>query len=160
MALSAHEPGELSGCAAAVDAVAGAFAEIFSDVPGVAIPATQLRVLLAVERRGTVNLSGLAADLGALMSSASRLCDRLEAAGLVARTPGRRSRREVMIRLTADGLELLERLRRHRRDRLMRVLALMAPADRDALLTGLTRFDGAAGMELTIDRRRSVRVPA
>lgn len=160
MASRAREPGELSECAAAIDAAARAFAEIFSDMPGVTIPATQLRVLLAVERRGTVNLSGLAADLDALNSSASRLCDRLEAAGLVARAPGRRSRREVTIRLTADGLGLLERLRRHRRERLMRVLALMAPADREALLTGLARFDGAAGMELTIGGRRSVRVPA
>src|ERR1700755_3723758 len=42
----------------------------------------QLHVLLIVERHRDINLSGLAAQLGALVSSASRLCDRLEAAGV------------------------------------------------------------------------------
>ena len=49
----------------------------------------QLSALLVVERVEGVNLRGLAGELKMLLSSASRLCDRLVAAGMVERVPGR-----------------------------------------------------------------------
>ena len=104
----------------------------------------QLHVLLIVERHRDINLSGLAAQLGALVSSASRLCDRLEAAGFLHRVPGA-SRRAVMLRLLPEGRDLLDRLRRQRREDLSRVLARMPPAARTALATGLAQFRAAAG---------------
>lgn len=106
--------------------------------------ATQLHVLLIVERHRDINLSGLAAQLGALVSSASRLCDRLEAAGLLHRLHGS-SRRAVMLRLSPDGRALLDRLRRQRREDLARVLSRMPPAARTALAAGLSQFRTAAG---------------
>ncbi|MFI0357160.1 MarR family winged helix-turn-helix transcriptional regulator [Actinomadura sp. 9N407] len=110
-----------------------------SDVP---IPATQLRALFVLEQ-GAVNVSSLATELGALVSSASRLCDRLEAGGLLLRDPGR-DRREVTVRLTAEGQALLDRLRLRRREELARVLATMSSPARAALLWGLTQFHEAA----------------
>ncbi len=148
MAAIVGDSSELDECAAAIDALAGAFMDVWtaphgaSDVP---VPATQLRVLFIVEQRGGINLSGLAADLGALLSSASRLCDRLEAAGLIVRDPGLQSRREITIRLSPDGEALLDRVRRHRQGELRRVLAEMPPPARRALVTGLTQFGAAAG---------------
>lgn len=139
---------ELDTCAAAIDAVAGAFIEVWTaphNAPDVPVPATQLRVLFIVGRRDGINLSGLAAELGALLSSASRLCDRLEAAGLIVRDPGQQSRREITIRLSADGQALLERVRRHRREELLRVLSAMPAPARAALLAGLTQFSTAVG---------------
>jgi DNA-binding MarR family transcriptional regulator len=106
--------------------------------------AAQLHVLLIVERHRDINLSGLAAQLGALVSSASRLCDRLEAAGFLHRVPGT-SRRAVLLRLSPEGRDLLDRLRRQRREDLSRVLARMPPAARIALATGLAQFRAAAG---------------
>ena len=106
--------------------------------------AAQLHVLLIVERHRDINLSGLAVQLGALASSASRLCDRLEAAGFLHRVPGT-SRRAVMLRLSPEGRDLLDRLRRQRREDLSRVLARMPPAARTALATGLAQFRAAAG---------------
>ena len=106
--------------------------------------AAQLHVLLIVERYRDINLSGLAAQLGALASSASRLCDRLEAAGFLHRVPGT-SRRAVMLRLSPEGRDLLDRLRRERREDLSRVLARMPPAARTALAIGLAQFRSAAG---------------
>ena len=106
--------------------------------------AAQLHVLLIVERHRDINLSGLAAQLGALVSSASRLCDRLEAAGFLHRVPGT-SRRGVMLRLSPEGRDLLDRLRRQRREDLSRVLARMPPAARTALASGLAQFRAAAG---------------
>ena len=105
--------------------------------------ATQLHVLLIVERHRDINLSGLASQLGALVSSASRLCDRLEAAGLLHRLHGS-SRRAVILRLSPEGRDLLDRLRRQRREDLARVLTLMPPAARAALAAGLSQFRAAA----------------
>jgi DNA-binding MarR family transcriptional regulator len=136
------ESADLERLAAAMDEAAGTLAAVWGSGRE-SIPATQLRVLLIVERHGDINLSGLAAELGALPSSASRLCDRLEAAGLLVRDPGR-DRRAISLRLSPDGRLLLERLREQRRQTLARVLAAMSPAARMALLTGLLHFHEAA----------------
>ncbi|WP_307796691.1 MarR family transcriptional regulator [Actinomadura barringtoniae] len=110
-----------------------------SDVP---VPATQLRVLFILER-GPMNVSHLAAEMGALVSSASRLCDRLEAAGLLLRDPGK-DRREVTIRLSPDGQSLLDRLKVRRRQDLAQVLESMSAPAQAALLWGLSQFGEAA----------------
>ncbi|MEU5990606.1 MarR family transcriptional regulator [Spirillospora sp. NPDC047418] len=131
--------------AAALDDAASTLMNIWSrahNAPDVPVPSTQLRALFVLER-GAVNISNLAGELGALVSSASRLCDRLEAAGLLTRDPGR-DRREVTVRLSEDGRALLDRLRVRRLEDLTRVLALMPASARAALLWGLTEFHDAA----------------
>jgi len=77
------------------------------------------------------------------MSSASRLCDRLEVAGLLHRVPGP-SRRAVTLRLSPEGTALLDRLRRRRRDDLAWILLRMPPGARTALTAGLGQFRSAA----------------
>ncbi|GDY28662.1 MarR family winged helix-turn-helix transcriptional regulator [Gandjariella thermophila] len=110
------------------------------------VSASQLRALLVVDRHQSINLGGLADELGAIPSSASRLCDRLEAAGLMARRTSPDDRREVALSLTAAGSRLLADLREARRSELAQVLAAMPPAARSALVTGLRGFhDAAAG---------------
>ncbi|NVI89154.1 MarR family transcriptional regulator [Actinomadura sp. BRA 177] len=131
--------------AAALDDAASTLMNIWSrahNAPDVPVPSTQLRALFVLER-GPVNISSLAGELGALVSSASRLCDRLEAAGLLTRDPGR-DRREVTVRLSADGRALLGRLRGRRLEELARVLEMMPASARAALLRGLTEFHDAA----------------
>ncbi|MFB4305329.1 MarR family winged helix-turn-helix transcriptional regulator [Actinomadura sp. GTD37] len=131
--------------AVALDGAASTLMHVWSrahNAPDVPVPSTQLRALFVLER-GPVNVSNLAGELGALVSSASRLCDRLEAAGLLARDPGR-DRREVTVRLSAGGQALLDRLRVRRLEELSRVLALMPASARAALLWGLTEFHEAA----------------
>ncbi|WP_344586177.1 MarR family transcriptional regulator [Actinomadura vinacea] len=131
--------------AAALDEAAGTLMNVWArahnahDVP---IPAAQLRALFVVER-GPVNISSLATELGALVSSASRLCDRLETGGFLLRDPGR-DRREVTVRLTAEGQALLDRLQVRRHEELARVLATMSSPARAALLWGLAQFHEAA----------------
>jgi len=56
---------------------------------GSVTPPGQLRALLLIDGAGRVNLTGLARELGASPSAASKLCSRLEAAGLVIRKPRR-----------------------------------------------------------------------
>jgi DNA-binding MarR family transcriptional regulator len=63
----------------------------------------QLSALLVVERAEGINLRGLAGELKMLLSSASRLCDRLVASGMVERVPGRVDRREIALYLTPSS---------------------------------------------------------
>ncbi|MFB9357701.1 MarR family winged helix-turn-helix transcriptional regulator [Actinoplanes nipponensis] len=107
----------------------------------------QLNALLVVEREEGINLRGLAAQLRMILSSASRLCDRLVASGMVERAPGRADRREIALFLTPSSRHLLEHLRATRRELLNEVLGRMTPAGRAALLRGLTEFAAVAEAE-------------
>jgi DNA-binding MarR family transcriptional regulator len=107
------------------------------------VSSSQLRALLAVERLGEINLNGLAEELGSIPSSASRLCDRLQAAGLISRSTGRTDRREVVLSLTPDGHSLLGTMRSARRAEIGRVLAAMPYEDQHALLAALVSFQAA-----------------
>lgn len=147
MVADVGDSSQLAQSAAAIDSAAETLVRIWSgpqSAPGVAVPATQLRVLFVVEQHGAINLSGLAHELGALLSSASRLCDRLEAAGLIVRESGQQSRREIAIRLSPDGEALLKRVRRERQQEIVKVLAQMPASARRSLLNGLMEFRAAA----------------
>lgn len=109
-----------------------------------AISSIQLQALLTIESHEHVNLAKLGEALDAQPSSASRLCDRLEATGWVRRSVADDDRREITIRLTASGKALLEELRGRRRDDLAKVIDEMPPAARTALLRGLRAFTSAA----------------
>jgi DNA-binding MarR family transcriptional regulator len=100
----------------------------------------QLSALLVVERHEGINLRGLAGRLRMILSSASRLCDRLVAGGLVERVPGRLDRREIALYLTPSSRQLLDELRITRQAQLGEVLDRMTPAGRTALVRGLTEF--------------------
>ncbi|MCU1677322.1 MAG: transcriptional regulator [Frankiales bacterium] len=108
------------------------------------VSASQLRALLYISRAGTTNLTQLAESLGAMLSSASRLCERLVAAGLVQRTASAANRRELTLSLSSDGARLLERLEAKRRDDIAGILDRMPAAARSALLSGLEAFSVAA----------------
>jgi DNA-binding MarR family transcriptional regulator len=104
----------------------------------------QLSALLVVERAEGINLRGLAGELKMLLSSASRLCDRLVASGMVERVPGRADRREIALYLTPSSRQLLDELRLTRREMLSTVLERMSATGRAALIRGLTEFAAAA----------------
>jgi DNA-binding MarR family transcriptional regulator len=106
----------------------------------------QLNALLVVEREEGINLRGLATQLRMILSSASRLCDRLVASGMVERSPGRADRREIALYLTPSSRQLLDHLRTTRRELLTDVLERMTPAGRAALLRGLTEFAAVAAV--------------
>lgn len=132
---------------AAVDAEATALVALFEAARVEAtthLSASQLQALLVVEEDEGLNLRTLADRLGVILSSASRLCDRLIAAGMLDREPGPNDRREVCLTLTPAGRDLLGGLRDDRRRRLDEVLTGMTPAGREALLRGLREFARSA----------------
>ncbi|MCX4820951.1 MarR family transcriptional regulator [Streptomyces sp. NBC_01142] len=109
-----------------------------------AVSPPQLRVLYSLEREEGINLRTLGRLLGSAPSSASRLCDRLEALGFVERTPSPVSRRELTLRLTSHGRAHLVELRARRERILLTAIKAMRPASRAALLDGLNGFRDAA----------------
>ena len=144
--------------AAAVDDAAQALLAAWNAAREEATPRLswpQLSALLVVERAEGINLRGLAGELKMLLSSASRLCDRLVASGMVERVPGRVDRREIALYLTPSSRQLLEDLRRTRRAMLAAVLERMTPAGRAALLRGLTEFAAVADTSHRSDTART-----
>ncbi|GAA2499343.1 MarR family winged helix-turn-helix transcriptional regulator [Winogradskya humida] len=109
-----------------------------------AVPPAQLRVLTIISRNEHVNMSRLAETLDVVPSSASRLCDRLEATGLLRRVPDPRDRREVRLLPTPAARRLLDELRERRQSALAEVLERMPPARRAELVRALAAFDAAA----------------
>jgi len=107
------------------------------------LPARQLHALRTVRGRPELNLTALAEHLGVGLPTASRLCDRLEAAGLLERTVPPQSRREVQLVLTAYGHRVLADVAERRVRRLTAVFEAMTPAQRAALEHGLFAFHQA-----------------
>lgn len=112
-------------------AVAALIAESLAALdPSVSMP--QWRVLVLADR-GDCNVSAVADDLGVHMSNATRVCDRLVAAGLLERRRDERDRRHVLLQLTHAGVALVEQAMAYRRVRLERAMSLMSSEERNAL---------------------------
>lgn len=107
------------------------------------VPPSQVRVLTVLSRLGPVNLTTLAGELGAIPSSASRLCDRLEAAGLLSREISVGSRREITLTVSAEGRRRLAAFAATRRADFAAVLESMTPEARANLADGLHQFSQA-----------------
>ncbi|MGC5034648.1 MarR family winged helix-turn-helix transcriptional regulator [Streptomyces sp. DT190] len=100
----------------------------------------QLRALRTLQAAPGLNLTSLADRLDIGLPTASRLCDRLAAAGLLERAPHPGTRREVQLRLTAHGQRILSDVAVRRAQALTAALEAMAPAERAALSRGLRGF--------------------
>ncbi|HEY7014741.1 MAG TPA: MarR family transcriptional regulator [Streptosporangiaceae bacterium] len=109
---------------------------------GSAVPPAQLRALMIIDRTGSLNLSRLAAALGASASATSRLCDRMQAAGLMTRDRAAASRREIVLLPTESGRRLAQWVQGRRRAALSDVLQTMSPDGREALVRGLNEIAG------------------
>lgn len=103
----------------------------------------QLRALTVTRYRPGINLTRLAEEVGTRAPAASRLCDRLEAAGLLHRRRSVDDRREVGLVLTRHGHEAIDELHERRSQALRQVLEDMTPDRRRCLLEGLRAFTQA-----------------
>ncbi|MFD5033827.1 MarR family winged helix-turn-helix transcriptional regulator [Streptomyces sp. NPDC058220] len=119
--------------------------------PSGPVSPSQLRALLVIEKHEGANLRTLGEVLGSRPSSLSRLCDRMEAMGLVVRSPSPTSRREVELRLSRRGHKVLDEYRAFRTREVGMVLERMDPADVVMLAEGLAAFRAAAVASLGAD---------
>ncbi|MFK0160306.1 MarR family winged helix-turn-helix transcriptional regulator [Streptomyces sp. NPDC090499] len=109
----------------------------------------QLRALRIMAGEPGLNLTAVAARMDIGLPAASRLCDRLEAAGLLERELHPRNRRVVRLHVTRQGRQALDEVAHRRSRRLAAALGAMEPADAEALGRGLrgflTALDGGPG---------------
>ncbi|MGW5849968.1 MarR family winged helix-turn-helix transcriptional regulator [Streptomyces sp. NPDC055254] len=97
----------------------------------------QLRLMYLVDRQPGIRMRALAHLLGAAAPSVTRLCDRLEAIGFLARHSCAHSGREVTLRLTPAGEAHLAQVRENRARALSHAFEAMTSEGRLALATGL-----------------------
>jgi DNA-binding MarR family transcriptional regulator len=105
----------------------------------------QFRLLLVLSGLGRVPSSRLAAELGMTASSVTRLADRMEAAGLLARGTDPRSRSIVTLEVTAAGIDLVARVVERRHMLLAAVLGRMSPGEREEAARVARRLSELAG---------------
>jgi DNA-binding MarR family transcriptional regulator len=110
--------------------------------PEVSFP--QTRLLLILHRLGRVPSSRLAAAMGVNASSVTRLADRLQALGYVARGRDPRNRSVVTLEVTGAGQELVGQLLDRRHAALGALLDRLPPAQRKAAATAARRLVHAA----------------
>ncbi|MFJ2211502.1 MarR family winged helix-turn-helix transcriptional regulator [Streptomyces sp. NPDC101062] len=108
--------------------------DVLSTAP---VSTAQIRVMYVIEREPGINLSALRRHLAVAAPSATRLCDRLQAAGFLRRIPRPEDRRETRLELTEAGVAHLREIRRRREQALRLAMSRMTPTTRDALVTGL-----------------------
>jgi DNA-binding MarR family transcriptional regulator len=112
------------------------------DVP---LTLPQLRSLVALHACGPIKLAAMAATLGVTSSTALRMVERLEGLGLTDRRVNPDNRREVVLRLTSSGEELVDRVLSHRRAEIRTLVERLPARERAALVPALTALTAAAG---------------
>ena len=105
----------------------------------------QYRTLVVLASRGSQPLGYLAEQLDVSPSTATRMCDRLVRKGLVERRPSESSRREIEVRITREGREIVDRVTRRRRKEIATILRAVPEQHRSRLVEALNAFAGAAG---------------
>jgi DNA-binding MarR family transcriptional regulator len=105
----------------------------------------QYRALVLLLGRGEQNVSTLADALGIHASTATRLCDRLLAKGLIERALSVRSRREVTVRLSSAGRSLVRSVMQRRRRDIRRIVERLEPKEWAQLVDAFERFASAGG---------------
>jgi DNA-binding MarR family transcriptional regulator len=118
-------------------------AQSLASLDDVTLP--QFRVLVMIASRGPQNLTAVAQGLGVHASNATRLCDKLVQAGLIQRSEDPADRRNLVLRLTAAGYQLVQDMTDQRRAAIAQILANMPAELRDDLVPVLHCFAQAAG---------------
>jgi len=93
-------------------------------------------------RRDGVNMSELSRMLLVSNGNATTVVDRLEADGLVRRTPSQTDRRTVFVALTPQGRTRFERLATEHEAEVARLFAGLSEADLDSLTDIFKRMGG------------------
>jgi DNA-binding MarR family transcriptional regulator len=96
----------------------------------------QLKSLFFISNQGSTNLGNLAEALGVTPTNMTGIVDRLVKKGLVSRTENPEDRRMLSLRVTAEGEELVARLRQKRKGYMSEVLAHMGTDELATLAQG------------------------
>ncbi|GAB2876506.1 MarR family winged helix-turn-helix transcriptional regulator [Nocardioides pacificus] len=108
----------------------------------------QHRILVLLGELGARRIHQVADELGVNASNASRLCDRLQRAGLVERARSETDGRVVCVSLTAAGESVLAAVTETRRREIAGILERLPPARIRDMLDVLQDFNRASGEPL------------
>ena len=95
---------------------------------------SQQRILLILRENRGMTQRELTEHLGIQPGSASEVIGKLEASGLIRRTPSRADRRTTDVRLTAEGEAAAEEAYERRKQRHQRMFACLSEEEKQALL--------------------------
>ncbi len=101
------------------------------------ITVAQIRALMMIDLRGTVNLVRLAEILGVSSAAASEVVDRLVRARMVDRQRSEKDRRVVDLTLRPRGRQVLDRLTKSRTERARKLVAAVGPGDARRVIAAL-----------------------
>jgi DNA-binding MarR family transcriptional regulator len=105
----------------------------------------QYRALVLLAARGEQNVGTLAEALAVHASTATRLCDRLIAKGLIERATSSESRREVSVRLSRAGHAVVRGVTARRRREIERIVDAVPAGLQRTLIDAFEAFSDAAG---------------
>lgn len=119
------------------------------------VTASDLDCLHVLNQQGPATAAELARHVGLTPGSVSRMIDRLDAAGCIKRVNDPDDRRRVQIEPTKDGLARIGAYYQGLTARAHDDLAVLSPAELDALLGFIERSQRSAIEELTRLRRQN-----
>jgi len=105
----------------------------------------QFRALVVLATRGPQSAGALAEELAIGPSSVTRLCDRLVRKGLIERDHASADRRQVELRVTPEGRQLIDEVTEARRLELVRLVATIPEGRRALAAEALEALGRAAG---------------
>jgi DNA-binding MarR family transcriptional regulator len=121
----------------------------------VSVSLPQYRALVVLASRGAQRPVDLAQGLSVDPSTATRMCDRLEAKALITRRRDEGDRRTVVLGLSAAGRQLVDRVTLRRSKEIGQILSAVDPKERANLVRAFTVFGNAAGEIPEADWQRS-----
>ena len=105
----------------------------------------QFRTLVILASRGPLRLTHLAEHLAVNPSTALRMAERLNTAGMIDRAPNPENRRESILALTDGGRRVVVQVTSRRREEIAAIVERMPRTHRDQLIEALEAFSAAGG---------------
>lgn len=118
----------------------------------------QFRMLVVLATHGETKLIALAERLAVNPSTAMRMVDRLTSTGLTERQTNPANRREILVRLTGAGRQIVDDVTARRRTEIAAIVTRMPTAQRNGLVTALRAFTDA-GREPLVDASARDAIP-
>jgi DNA-binding MarR family transcriptional regulator len=119
-----------------------------SSAPG-DITNSQYRMLSAVHKHSPRTMGNLSKLVGAAQSTTSETMTRLMKSGLITKVRGPLDGRVVMVKLTIEGEQLLQRHRKSACDGYQKLISRMSPGEDDLFLSAMKQLEALLrkGME-------------
>ena len=105
----------------------------------------QYRMLVVLDAQGPVSLARMAELLDVNPSTALRMVERLSMAGMVEKIRNPKNRREVLLRPTPSGWQVVRQVNENRRKQLASIVEALDEQSRGDLITALRKFTEAGG---------------